>query len=71
MLPLSLIGSIFGLHFEHLPLSPSPTAFLTDILITVVVIIFMVALFQLRRWLWPSSLTLPAPSATRVCAGLS
>ena len=26
-------------------------------LIMVVVIIFMVALFQIRRWLWPSSLT--------------
>jgi hypothetical protein len=40
-------------------------------LIMVVVIIFMVALFQIRRWLWPSSLALPAPSATRVSAGLS
>jgi len=49
MLPLSLIGSIFGLHFDHLPLSPSPTAFLTVLLITVVIIIFMVALFQLRH----------------------
>ena len=71
MWPLSVIATIFGLHFEHLPLSPSPTAFLTVILIMVVIIIFMVALFQIRRWLWPSSLALPAPSATRVSAGLS
>jgi Mg2+ and Co2+ transporter CorA len=64
MWPLSLIASIFGLHFKHLPLSPSPTAFLTVMLIMVVVIIFMVALFQLGRWLWPSGLALPAPSGT-------
>jgi magnesium transporter len=51
MLPLTLIASIFGMHFEHLPLSQSPTAFLTVMLIMLVIIISMVSLFRLRRWL--------------------
>lgn len=51
MLPLTLIASIFGMHFEHLPLSQSPTAFRTVMLIMAVIIISMVALFRLRRWL--------------------
>src|SRR5512136_349371 len=51
MLPLTLIASIFGMHLEHLPLSQSPTAFLTVMLIMVVIIFFMLTLFRLRRWL--------------------
>jgi magnesium transporter len=48
MLPLTLVASIFGMHLEHLPLSQSPASFL---IIMVVIIIFMLALFQIRRWL--------------------
>jgi magnesium transporter len=51
MLPLTLIASIFGMHLEHLPLGQSPTAFVIVMLIMAVIIIFMLALFRLRRWL--------------------
>ena len=51
MLPLTLIASIFGMHLEHLPLSQSPASFLIVMLIMVVIIIFMLALFRIRRWL--------------------
>jgi len=50
VLPLTLIASIFGMHLEHLPLSQSPAAFLIVTVIMVVIIIFMVALFRLKRW---------------------
>jgi magnesium transporter len=51
MLPLTLIASIFGMHFEYLPLSHSPNGFIAVMLIMAVILISMLSLFRLRRWL--------------------
>ncbi len=51
MLPLTLVASIFGMHFDHLPLSQGRDSFLIVMVVMVVMIAFMLVLFRIKRWI--------------------
>jgi magnesium transporter len=49
-LPLTLIASIYGMNFDHMPFLHQPYAFEAVCALMVAIIIGMLAYFKARRW---------------------
>ena len=50
-LPLTLIASIYGMNFEHMPFLHSPEGFWATCAVMVMIIIGLLWLFKVRRWI--------------------
>lgn len=50
-LPLTLIASIYGMNFDHMPYLHSPQAFWSVCAIMVAIIVVLLTVFRWRRWI--------------------